>query len=304
MRGTEFAELNAFVAVAERHNFARAAAHLGITPPTISQTIRSLEQRLGLRLLNRTTRSVSLTDAGEKLLARIRPAIGELGAAVEDVKELTDTLTGTLRLNVSSVAAEIVVAPVLRAFLAAYPAITLDITVDDGVGDTAGGRFDAGIRVGRRVAKDLQIARVSEPSRLIAIVAADYIKHNPVPKVPSDLQQHNCIRLRNASQLLVWEFVKGRNRIEMSVNGSLIVNRMDLMVRAVLEGVGIGYTIESHVAAHIARGRIVPLLTDWSAGPHSYYLYYSGRRHLPAPLRVFIAFLRAHHGGARASSGP
>ena len=171
MRGTEFAELNAFVAVAERHNFARAAAHLGITPPTISQTIRSLEQRLGLRLLNRTTRSVSLTDAGEKLLARIRPAIGELGAAVEDVKEFTDTLTGTLRLNVSSVAAEIVVAPVLRAFLAAYPAITLDITVDDGVGDTAGGRFDAGIRVGRRVAKDLQIARVSEPSRLIAIAS-------------------------------------------------------------------------------------------------------------------------------------
>lgn len=297
MKGGEFAELNAFVAVAERRNFARAAAHLRITPPTISQTIRSLEARLGLRLLNRTTRSVSLTDAGERLLARIRPAIMEMGAAVEDLKELRDTLSGTLRLNVSSVAAEIVLAPVLGAFLAAYPAITLDITVDDGVSETTGGRFDAGIRVGRRVAQDMQIARVSEPSRLIAIAAADYLKHHPAPKMPSDLQQHNCIRLRNANQLVVWEFAKGRNRIEMSVNGSLIVNRMDLMVRAVLEGIGIGYTIESHVAAHIARGRLVPLLTDWSAGLHSYYLYYSGRRHLPAPLRVFIEFLRARRAG-------
>jgi DNA-binding transcriptional LysR family regulator len=300
MKGGEFAELNAFVAVAERRNFARAAAHLRITPPTISQTIRSLEARLGVRLLNRTTRSVSLTDAGERLLARIRPAIMEMGAAVEDLKELRDTLSGTLRLNVSSVAAEIVLAPVLGAFLAAYPAITLDITVDDGVSETAGGRFDAGIRVGRRVARDMQIARVSEPSRLIAIAAADYLRHHPAPKMPADLQQHNCIRLRNANQLVVWEFAKGRNRIEMSVNGSLIVNRMDLMVRAVLDGIGIGYTIESHVAAHIAQGRLMPLLTDWSAGLHSYYLYYSGRRHLPAPLKVFISFLRAHQGAAKA----
>ncbi|HSY06403.1 MAG TPA: LysR substrate-binding domain-containing protein [Steroidobacteraceae bacterium] len=294
MKGGEFTALNAFVAVAERRNFARAAAHLGVTPPTISQTIRALEQRLGLRLLNRTTRSVSLTDAGERLLARIRPAITEIGAAVEEVKELRDTLTGTLRLNVSSVAAEIVLAPVTRAFLAAYPAITLDVTVDDGVSETAGGRFDAGIRVGRRVARDMQIARVSAPSRVIAIASAEYLKHHSTPRVPQDLQQHNCIRLRNANQLIVWEFARGRNRIEMSVNGTLIVNRMELMVRAVLDGIGIGYTLESHVAAHIAHGRVVPLLTDWSGGVHSYYLYYSGRRHLPAPLKVFLAFLRAH----------
>jgi DNA-binding transcriptional LysR family regulator len=188
---------------------------------------------------------------------------------------------------------------VLKAFLAAYPAITLDITVDDGVADTAGGRFDAGIRVGRRAAKDLQIARVSAPSRPIAMAAADYLKHNPMPKVPQDLQRHNCIRLRNANQIIVWEFAKGRNKIEMSVSGSLIVNRMDLMVRAVLDGIGIGYTIESHVTAYIAQGRILALLTDWSAGPHSYYLYYSGRRHLPAPLKVFVAFLRNHQGFTR-----
>jgi DNA-binding transcriptional LysR family regulator len=292
MNRAHFAELNAFVAVAERTNFARAAAHLGIAASTISQTIRSLEERLGMRLLNRTTRSVSLTDAGEKLLARIRPAIMELGAAVEDLNEFRDTPTGTLRLNVSSVPAQIVLAPVIKAFLAAYPAIALDITVDDGHGDIVSGRFDAGIRVGRRVARDMQIVRVSEPSRLIAIAAPEYLQQHPAPKAPQDLQRHNCIGLRINDQLFAWEFAKGKSKIEMAVNGSLVVNAMDLAVRAVLDGIGVGYTIESYVASHIAAGRLVPLLADWSPGHHSYYLYYAGRRQLPVPLKVFIAFLR------------
>jgi DNA-binding transcriptional LysR family regulator len=300
MNRAHFAELNAFVAVAERSNFARAAGHLGVAASTISQTIRSLEERLGMRLLNRTTRSVSLTDAGEKLLARIRPAIMELGAAVDDLNEFRDTPTGILRLNVSSVPAQIVLAPVIKAFLAAYPAIALDITVDDGRGDIVGGRFDAGIRVGRRVAKDMQIVRVSEPSRVIAIAAPEYLQHNPAPKTPQDLQRLNCIGLRHDNQLLVWEFAKGKSKIEMSVNGTLVVNSMDLVVRAVLDGIGIGYTIESYVASHISTGRIVPLLADWSSGHHSYYLYYSGRRQLPVPLQVFIAFLRQHQSASRA----
>jgi DNA-binding transcriptional LysR family regulator len=292
MHGTEFAELNAFVAVAERNNFARAAAHLGVVPSTISQTIRTLEERLGVRLLNRTTRSVSLTDAGERLLARIRPAIMELGAAVEDLNEFRNTPTGTLRLNVSNVAAQIVLAPMIKSFLTAYPAISLDITADDGRSDIAGGRFDGGIRVGRLVSKDMQVVRVSEPSRSIAIAAPDYLQRNPAPKAPQDLQRHNCIRLRSDSQLLDWEFAKGKNTIEMSVHGSLVVNNMHLMVRAALDGIGIGYVIESYVATDIARGRLVPLLTDWSPEHHSYYLYYSGRRQLPVPLKVFIAFVR------------
>ncbi|MDB6045886.1 MAG: DNA-binding transcriptional regulator, LysR family [Gammaproteobacteria bacterium] len=300
MNRAQFAELNAFVAVAERTNFARAAAHLGIAASTISQTIRSLEERLGMRLLNRTTRSVSLTDAGEKLLARIRPAIMELGAAVEDLNEFRDTPTGTLRLNVSSVPAQIVLAPVIKAFLAAYPAIALDITVDDGHGDIVSGRFDAGIRVGRRVAKDMQIVRVSEPSRLIAIAAPEYLQQHPAPKAPQDLQRHNCIGLRINDQLFAWEFAKGKSKIEMAVNGSLIVNTMDLAVRAALDGIGVGYTIESYVASHLAAGRLVPLLADWSPGHHSYYLYYSGRRQLPVPLKVFSAFLRQLRAASRA----
>ncbi len=292
MNRTQFAELNAFLAVAERTNFARAAAHLGIAASTISQTIRSLEERLGMRLLNRTTRSVSLTDAGEKLLQRIRPAITELGAAVEDLNEFRDTPTGTLRLSVTSVAARIVLAPVIKGFLAAYPAIALDITVDDSDADIVSGRFDAGIRVGRRVARDMQMVRVTEPSRLIAIAAPEYLQQHPAPKIPSDLQRHNCIGFRKDNQYMPWEFAKGKSQYEMSVAGTLTVNSMDLVVRAALDGVGIGYTIESYVAAHIAAGRLVPLLVDWSSAHHSYYLYYPGRRQLPVPLKVFTAYLR------------
>jgi DNA-binding transcriptional LysR family regulator len=292
MDGSEFAELNAFVAVAERSNFARAATHLGISASTISQTIRSLEERLGLRLLNRTTRSVALTDAGEKLLARIRPAIRELGSAVEDLNELRDTPTGTLRLTVSSIAAGMVLSPVIKPFLAAYPAISLHVTVDDGAMDADAGRFDAGIRVGRRIAKDMQAIRVSEPSPAIAIASPEYLKHHPAPKTPQDLQNHNCISLSTRGLPHAWDFAKGKQRVEMAVSGSLVVSSMALVVQAVLDGVGIGFTLESHVATHIARGRIVPLLVDWSAERHSYYLYYAGRRQLPLPLKVFISFLR------------
>src|SRR6185437_12606123 len=286
MNRTQFAELNAFVAVAERTNFARAAAHLGIGASTISQTIRSLEERLGMRLLNRTTRSVSLTDAGEKLLQRIRPAITELGAAVEDLNEFRDTPTGTLRLSVTSVAARIVLAPAIKGFLAAYPAIALDITVDDSDADIVSGRFDAGIRVGRRVARDMQMVRVTEPSRLIAIAAPDYLQRHPAPRTPQDLQKHNCIAFRKDNQYMAWEFAKGKSKFEISPTGTLTVNNMDLVVRAALDAVAIGYTIESYVASHLAVGRLVPLLVDWSSGHHSYYLYYAGRRQLPVPLKV------------------
>lgn len=302
MRGTEFAELNAFVAVAERGNFARAAAQLGVVPSTVSQTIRALEERLGVRLLSRTTRKVSLTDAGERLLTRIRPAILELGAAVEDLDEFRDTPTGTLRLNVSSVAAQIVLAPRIAEFLAAYPAIALEISVDDASGDIVGGRFDAGIRVGRRVARDMQVVRASEPSRLIAIAAPGYLARHPAPRVPRDLQGHNCISFRNAGALIPWEFQRGGERMEVAVHGSLTVNNMSLMVRAALDGIGIGYTIESYVAPQLAAGQLVALLGDWSPRHHSYYLYYAGRRQLPVPLKVFIAFLRHEHAAGPAAA--
>jgi DNA-binding transcriptional LysR family regulator len=299
MHGSEFSELRAFVAVAERRSFSRAADRLGVGPSTISQTVRALEERLGVRLLNRTTRSVSLTDAGERLLARVRPAMTELAAAVEDLNDFRDTPTGTLRLNISSVAAQTVLAPVLREFLAAYPAISLDVTVDDDESDIVGGRFDAGIRIGRRIAGDMQMLRVSAPSRLIAIAAPAYLAAHPMPVSPNDLRRHGCIRLRNNGRILDWEFQKGKNKVEVSVSGPLTVDSMALMVRATLEGVGIGYTMESHIADHIGAGTLVPLLLDWSVPQHSYYLYYSGRGHLPAPLGALIAFFRDAAGGMK-----
>jgi DNA-binding transcriptional LysR family regulator len=296
MHSSEFAELRAFVAVAERANFARAAEHLGAVPSTVSQTIKSLEDRLGVRLLNRTTRKVSLTDAGERLLARVRPAITELAAAVDDLNDFRDTPTGTLRLTVSSVAAQTVLAPVLADFRAAYPAITLDVTVDDTESDIIGGRFDAGIRIGRRVARDMQMLRVSAPLRLIAVAAPAYLARHPAPSVPADLQSHQCILLRNANRIISWEFEKGKNKVETSLNATLIVNNMALLVRAALDGIGIAYAVESHVARHIAEGRLVPLLKEWSPAQHSYYLYYSGRGHLPVPLKALIDFFRQHNG--------
>jgi DNA-binding transcriptional LysR family regulator len=292
MHGSEFSELRAFVAVAERRSFSRAANRLGLGPSTISQTVRALEERLGVRLFNRTTRRVSLTDAGERLLARVRPAITELAAAVEDLNAFRDTPSGTLRLNISSVAAHTVLAPALRKFLAAYPAISLDVTVDDDESDIVGGRFDAGIRVGRRIAGDMQMLRVSAPTRLIAMAAPAYLAGHSMPVSPNDLQRHACIRLRNNGRILDWEFQKAKNKVEVSVSGPLTVDSMELMVRATLEGVGIGYTMESHITDHIGAGTLVPLLLDWSVPQHSYYLYYSGRGHLPVPLSALIAFFR------------
>src|SRR3984957_1086778 len=206
MHAAEFGELRAFVAVAERQNFARAAAHLGMVPSTISQTIKSLEERLGVRLLNRTTRKVSLTDAGERLLARARPALMELEASVGDLDQFRDKPTGTLRLNVSSIAARIVLAPVLKTFLDAHPGIVLDVTVNDNESDIVGGRFDAGIRVGHKVARDMQLLRVSAPSRLVAVASPDYLVRHKAPMVPRGLQPHGRIWYRNNGRRMDWVF--------------------------------------------------------------------------------------------------
>jgi len=293
MRGTEFAELSAFVAVAERNNFARAAAYLGIAPSTLSQTIRALEERLGVRLFHRTTRSVAITEAGERLLSRIRPAFAELGAAVESINDFRDTPTGTLRLSVSSIPAQLIVAPLLKSFLTAYPAITIDVTVDDTTSDIVSGRHDAGIRYGRRIEQDMLLVRASAGSRIIAVASPAYLALHPAPKTPQDLRHHACIRFRREDQQIIpWEFEKNKKRVEIAVHGPLIVNDADLMVKAARDGIGIGYMVESYIADDIAQGRLVAMCTDWSPAHHSYYLYYASRRQLPVPLKLFVEFLR------------
>jgi DNA-binding transcriptional LysR family regulator len=293
MQSSEFAELRAFVAVAERNNFARGAAQLGLVPSTMSQTIKSLEQRLGVRLFNRTTRRVALTDAGEKLLSRVRPAIMELAAAIGNLNQGRDIPVGTLRLSVSNIAAQIVLAPTMNAFLAIYPGIVLDVTVDDNHGDILEGHFDADIRLGGPARKNVRMLHVSKVSRLITVASPHYLARHPVPATPKDLQNHACIRLNLNNQILAWKFQKGANTVEIAVNGPLIVNSMELMVRGVLDGVAIGHAMEVYVEDHIAAGRLVPLLRGWSPVEGSYYLRYCVHRRPSEPLKALIAFFEA-----------
>lgn len=292
MHGSEFAELRAFIEVVEHGNFSRAATYLGLAPSTLSQTIRSLEERFGVRLLQRTTRSLSLTEAGEHLLARIRPAFEELHAAVESINDFRDAPMGTLRLSVSFIPAQMILAPMLKDFLTAYPAINLDIDVDNANIDIVKGRFDAGIRYGRLIAQDMVMVKASTPSRIIAVASPEYLAKHGMPKTPQDLQSHACIRYRlGDQQLLIWSFEKSKKKIEVAVSGPLIVNNIDLMVKATCDGIGISYMAETYMSQDIAQGRLIPMLTDWSPTYDSWYLYYASRKHLSAPLKAFIQFL-------------
>lgn len=293
MRGTEFGELAAFVAIADRGNFSKAAAILGISTSTLSQTIRSLEERLGVRLLNRTTRSVALTEAGDRLLRQVHPALDELGNAVESISASRDTPAGVLRLSVGSLAVGMVIDPILPAFRAAYPDITLDIMVDDSLADIVNGHFDAGIRPGTRIERDMIAVRVSPDSRLIAVASPEYVAAQGRPEVPHELRMHNCIRFRQTTGAIhPWEFERRDEKVEVAVEGSLITNNLDLVVRAALDGVGIGYMLEEYMTSYIADGRLIPVLEDWSRPYAGYHLFYPSRRQMPAKLRAFVEFLR------------
>lgn len=305
MRGSEFAELVAFVAIAEHGSFVKAAAALGVSTSTLSQSMRTLEERLGVRLLNRTTRSVAPTEAGERLLVRIRPALGEIGGAVEEINAYRDRPAGTLRLNVASLAVRMLIAPVIARFVAEYPAITVDLTVEDGIGaiDIVRGRFDAGIRAGRWIERDMIALRISPETRLLAVAAPAYLARHPPPIVPHDLERHACIRFRSGDVVPRWLFERGGETIEVAVDGPLITTDIDLIMRAALDGIGICYMVESYVAPDLAAGRLVPLLEDWAPRYEGYHIFYPSRRQMPASLTAFIDFLRRVGGGSPAESG-
>jgi DNA-binding transcriptional LysR family regulator len=294
MQGREIAELAAFAAIAERSSFVKAAGILGVSTSKLSKMIRVLEERLGVRLLNRTTRSVALTEAGEHLLAQVRPALDELGSAVESINTFRDTPAGLLRLTVSSVAAAMVIAPILGRFVATYPAITLDISVKDGSVDLIKGRFDAGIRRDKRIEQDMIAIRISRAARIVTIASPTYLAKHAPPKAPRDLREHNCIRFRLADGTIAkWEFEKGSRKLALAVTGSLIVDNVDLMLRGALEGAGIGYLLEPYVNSFIREGSLIPVLEDWSPNFSGWHIYYPGRRQMHTPLKVFIGFVRS-----------
>lgn len=294
MRGVEFAELAAFAAIAEQRSFAKAAVRLGLSRSTLSQTLRALEERLGVRLLNRTTRSVSLTDAGERLLGRVRPALGELTSAVAEVRDGRDHPAGLLRLVVQPPVATFLIGPILARFLSEYPGVRVDVSVVKMPADIIKDGFDAGIRFGEQIERDMIAMRVMDEARFLVVASPDYLTRHAAPKAPRDLQQHDCIRNRLPNGTIFgWQFEKNGKAVQANVGGRLIVDDIELSVRAVLDGVGLAYLLYDYVSEPIADGRLVPLMEDWSPRMSGFFLYYSSRRQLSGPLQAFIAFMMA-----------
>lgn len=299
MRKATFAELNAFVAVAERASFARAAVDLNLSRSALSETIRGLEEKLGVRLLNRTTRSVAATEVGERLLASLRPALEGLDDALETLNLFRDKAAGHLRLTVPRPAAKVVIEPILAGFLAAYPLVTLEIVTDSALTDIVRDRFDAGIRPGHRLEQDMVAVKVGEDARPTVIASPAYLQAHGTPASPSDLQRHNCIRQRFASGVMQpWAFEKDGTPLEVQVQGSLIVSDGDLALRAALDGAGIARLPINRVEDSIADGRLIALFEEWRPRSVGFYLYYSSRRQVPEALKAFIIYLRAHSNAA------
>ena len=291
MRGSEFAELKAFVAVVERASFARAADHLGVSRSAVSQIIRQLESRLRVRLLNRTTRSVAPTAAGRRLHERVAPMLLEMDEAVAEAVAATRRTAGTLRINTLSMAAKKIIAPRLGQFHRAHPEVVLDIVIDDGLSDIVAGRFDAGIRVGERLQKDMIAVRLTPNVKLLAVASPDYLAQHGEPRTPADLHGHACINWRfpGSGRIAKWEFEKNGKKIETVVEGPLISNHQDIVVPATLQGLGITYAYnDDGIADALKRGLLKRILADWSLSVPGLYLYYSNRRHIQPALRAFI----------------
>jgi DNA-binding transcriptional LysR family regulator len=291
MRGSDFAELKAFVAIVERQSFARAAEHLGLSPSALSQTIRQLEGRIGARLLNRTTRSVAPSASGERLYRRIAPLFREMAVAVAEAGEATGQMSGTLRINTLGIAARTIIAPRLSRFHQVHPDVVLDIVVDDALADIVVGRFDAGIRVGGQLEKDMVAIRLTPDLNMVAVASPDYLARRGIPKSPADLHDHACInwRLQVDGRHYRWEFKKRGQRLEVAVDGPVVTNHADIGVAAALNGLGIAYHFEQDgVRELLAQGQLVRVLADWSISRPGLFLYYPSRRHRPALLGAFI----------------
>jgi len=291
MRGADFAELRAFAAVVDRASFAQAAKHLGMSASALSQTIRQLERRLGVRLLNRTTRSVAPTTIGQRLYDRLEPTMAELDAAVTEAVAATGRAAGTLRINTPGMAATKIIAPRLGRFHRANPDVVLDLFIDDGLSDIVAGRFDAGIRIGERLEKDVIALRLTPDMQMMAVATPDYLAQRGVPKTPGDLHQHACINWRfpGGGNVYRWEFQKGKKSFEMSVDGPLVSSLQEVVLDGALQGLGILYCYDDrHIYELIEARRLVRVLADWSPTFPGLFLYYSNRRSPTPALRAFI----------------
>jgi DNA-binding transcriptional LysR family regulator len=284
--------LSSFLTVAEERSFTRAAKRLGVSPSAISHAMRGLEETIGVRLLSRTTRSVAPTEAGEQLLARLRPALTEVGAALDQITGFRDKPAGRVRLLVPRLAVR-VLAPKLGYVARHYPEILLDITTDDSRMDIVAGGFDAGIHFGEYIEKDMIAVRVSPDQRPAIVGSPVYFESHPKPKSPRDLVKHRCINFRHGSAgLYRWEFEKGKKSLSVAVNGPLIVDDVELVIRAAIDGVGLAFLGEELAAPHLASGALVRVLESWCQPFPGFFLYYPSRRQQPAALSALINALR------------
>ncbi|MGR9172204.1 LysR family transcriptional regulator [Rhizobium sp. KDH_Rht_773_N] len=283
-----------FLVVAEERSFTKAAAKLGTSQSTISHTIKKLEARMGLRLLTRTTRSVSPTEAGERLIRSLAPRIEELESEIDQLMEIRDKPSGTVRITLSDHALASVVWPKLRPLLSRYPDIKVELNSDNGFRNIVEEKFDAGVRLGESLDKDMVAVRIGPDWRLVAVASPDYLAKRPAPQVPQDLVGHDCINHRQARSggLYAWEFEKDGRELRVRVDGQLIFNTSYAMIDAAVRGYGIAYVPEDLVAADIAAGRLVRILDDWSPFFPGYYIYYPSRRQNSPAFRLVIEALR------------
>jgi len=299
MEREDWGSLAAFAVVAEERSFTRASARLGVSPSALSHTIRRLEEKLRVQLLARSTRSVSTTQAGERLLARLNPAINEISTAVAELGAISGRPSGHIRISAPGEAARRVIAPALPKFVRHYPDIVVEVLIEQAFTNIVERRLDAGIRLGESVEKDVVAVPVSGPLRMAVIASPAYVARHGIPRTPRDLRSHRCINLRlpAAGTIYKWEFERGAEKMEIAVDGPLIFDAGGMMVDAALAGLGIGYVLEDRAREHFKAGKLVRLLQDWCPPFPGFHLYYPGRRQLSPALGAFIEAIRVRAPG-------
>ncbi len=293
MARVDSSDLAGFLAIARHRSFRAASVELGVTPSALSHALRAVEERLGLRLLNRTTRSVALTEAGERLFARISPAFRDIDDALEDLNTFRGKPAGMLRINSARQSARLVLIPLITKFMKAYPDIRVDLVVNDALVDVVSAGFDAGVRFGETIAADMIAVPVGPRHRFAVVASPSYFKIHKPPVTPHDLRGLPCIRYRFPSGAMYrWEFERGGIELDIEVDGPLTLGDQDLMLEASLDGAGLAYLFEAQAAPLIAKRKLVRVLADWCPAYPGFFLYYPSRRQVPAALRAFIDYSR------------
>lgn len=293
MTPTELAELAAFVSVAKRRSFRQAAIERGISPSAVSHAIRHLEERLGVQLMHRTTRSVSLSDAGTRLFERVQPAFAEIRDAMEVMNSFRDTPYGVVRLNAPRSVAPLVLAPVMGRLLKRNPDLRIDVSVDDRLVNIVSDGYDAGIRFGERIAQDMVAVRLPVQLRWAVVASPGYFREHPMPETPHNLARHLCIRYNFPSGVAFpWEFSRGADNLAVEVDGPLTLDDQELMVEAAVHGAGMAFVWEGRAEQHLRAGRLTRCLADWCPPVGGLFLYYPRERHVSAGLRALVEALK------------